>query len=223
MYHKHLRNVTIALGSLLNSFNVSIGKKNVPVSFAAKNRFVAKLKNSQMGVQTFLPRIGFNMEGISYDADRQQQKNQVVVKNGKKSLTPVPYLVDFNVGIYTKSMDEGLEILEQLLPSFTPYYNLRLMETNDLDIVTDVPLALNSVTLQDNWEGSFEGSDLRTILWELSLSAPINLFPTIKDKGPVINTVTLNFGLISDNWYEETQQIQFNGYARLIAEANILT
>jgi hypothetical protein len=56
----------------------------------------------------------------------------------------------------------------------------------------------------------------------LSLSAPVNLFPTIKDKGAVINTVTLNFGLIGDNWYEPSQKINFNGYAKLIAEANVI-
>jgi hypothetical protein len=222
MYHKHLRNITVAIGSLLNEFNIQLGKTNVPVSFAPKNRFIAKLNNSKRGVQTFLPRIGFNLEGIAYDSTRQQQKNKKVVGNNKKTLTPVPYIIDYSISIYTKSMDEGLEIVEQLLPSFTPYYNLRLLESEALGIITDIPLTLNSVDLEDNWEGSFEGSDLRTIIWNLSISAPINLFPKLQDKGPVINTVTLNFGLLNDECYEETQDIVFTGYVKLVATAEVI-
>ena len=222
MYHKHLRNITVAIGSLLNEFNIQLGNTNVPVSFAPKNRFIAKLNSNKLGVQTFLPRIGFDLEGVSYDSDRQQQKYKRVVGNGKKTLTPVPYNVDYNISIYTKSMDEGLEIIEQLLPSFTPYYNLRLLESDDLNIITDVPLTLNSVSLNDNWEGSFEGSDLRTIIWDLSITAPINLFPKIEDKGAIINAVTLNFGILTDEWYIETPKTIFTGYAKMVAHADIL-
>jgi hypothetical protein len=222
-YHSHIRNLTIAIGSLLTNLNISMNKSHIPVSFAAKNRFVAKLKNTPNGVQTFLPRIGFNLETLSYDSVRQKQTNKRLYNNDISSLTPVPYNVGYTISIYTKSMDESLEIIEQILPSFTPSFNIKFKENEELDIVSDVPISLEGVSLEDNWEGSFEGSDLRTIIWELSLTAEINLFPETKSNIPLIENVILNFGnLNDDNWYYESPNIEFTGFCALIAEATII-
>jgi hypothetical protein len=221
-YHSHIRNITVAIGALLDAFNLKIGKSNVPISFAPKTRFIAKLNNNSK-IQTFLPRIGFNLEDISYNPELQKQKYHAVRGNNKKSLMPVPYTVTYSIGIYTKSMDEGLEILEQFIPSFTPTLNMKLTESEKLGVITDCPITLESISLDDNWEGSLEGSDLRTIIWDLSISVPINLFPSIDISDKVIHTVNLNFGTIGDNFEIINKEFyNFGGYAKMVGEAGII-
>ena len=123
-----------------------------------------------------LPRIYFEMTGIDYDASRKtpatQKYKTVINDNGNEVRTqyvPVPYNISFEVGILCKSQDDGLQILEQILPFFQPSFSMSLKFIPDMDEVRDVAVVLNSVDFDDDWEDDF--STRRSITYTMQFTA----------------------------------------------------
>ena len=123
-----------------------------------------------------LPRIYFEMTGIDYDAARKtpatQKYKTVINDNGNEVRTqyvPVPYNISFEVGILCKSQDDGLQILEQILPFFQPSFSMSLKFIPDMDEVRDVAVVLNSVDFDDDWEDDF--STRRSITYTMQFTA----------------------------------------------------
>ena len=82
---------------------------------------------------------------------------------------PVPYNISFEVGILAKSQDEGLQILEQILPFFQPSFSMSLKFIPDMDEVRDVAVVLNNVDFEDDWEDDF--TTRRSITYTLQFTA----------------------------------------------------
>ena len=123
-----------------------------------------------------LPRIYFEMTGIDYDASRKtpatQKYKTVINDNGNEVRTqyvPVPYNISFEVGILCKSQDDGLQILEQILPFFQPSFSMSLKFIPDMNEVRDVAVVLNSVDFDDDWEDDF--STRRSITYTMQFTA----------------------------------------------------
>ena len=66
---------------------------------------------------------------------------------------PVPYNVEFQLYVMAKQSDDALQIVEQILPYFQPDYTVTINDNTDMGIKRDVPLVLNSVGYEDNYEG----------------------------------------------------------------------
>ena len=116
------------------------------------------------------------MTGIDYDATRKtpatQKYKTVINDNGNEVRTqyvPVPYNISFEVGILCKSQDDGLQILEQILPFFQPSFSMSLKFIPDMDEVRDVAVVLNSVDFDDDWEDDF--STRRSITYTMQFTA----------------------------------------------------
>ena len=139
-------------------------------------------------VAVTLPRIGFEISGLTYDATRKQNKIMKAKKvlDGadnsqlKSGFMPVPYNVDFELYILAKNSDDALQIVEQILPYFQPEYTVTLREIPELDIIRDVPIVLNNISYEDDYEGDF--TSRRSIIYTLSFTAKYYLY------GPVTST-----------------------------------
>ena len=198
-YNESTRNVVVAFGTLFN--NIQLTKKDnsgnvtqtmkVPLAYGPKQKWLSRLTedpNLSKKVAVTLPRIGFEISGLTYDATTKQNKVMKAKKvlDGadnsqlKSGYMPVPYNVDFEMYILAKSSDDALQIVEQILPYFQPEYTVTLREIPELDIIRDVPIILNSISYEDDYEGDF--TSRRSIIYTLSFTAKYYLY------GPVTST-----------------------------------
>ena len=191
-YNEILRRTIISFGTLFN--NVSIKKTDssdsvvsvvkVPLSYGPTEKFLARINQSpdlNKPTQITLPRMSFEFTGLTYDPTRKvTTTQQFIVKDPddgtetKKSYMPVPYNMQFELSIMTKLNDDALQIVEQILPYFQPAYNLSIELVESIKEKRDVPIVLENITMQDDYEGDF--TSRRVLLYTLRFTAKTYLF-----------------------------------------------
>jgi hypothetical protein len=105
--------------------------------------------------------------------------------------SPVPYNVEISLYVLTKTQEDAMQIIEQILPTFTPEYTLKLNMIKDMNIIQDVPVILNNITVQDDYDGDFQTR--RFVTHTLSFTLKTNLFGNINGSG-IIGQVNVNVG-----------------------------
>lgn len=193
-YNESLRKMTVAFGTLFNNIMIesksstgSITKKIlVPLAYAPKEKFLTRLEQKpDLNERQFaitLPRMGFEISGISYDATRKltrviKYKKVKPGTNGKTyfvNYVPVPYNINYNLHCFTATAENGLQIVEQILPYFQPDYTITLNILPEMDIVRDVPIILNTITYEDNYTGDF--TTRRAVIYNLNFTAKTYLY-----------------------------------------------
>ena len=171
-YNEAVRKTVIGFGTLFNNIELKkivdgqvLEVEKVPLAYGPKQKFLYRLQGNPVDgrkIAITLPRIYFEMTGIDYDSSRKtpatQKYKTIVQEDGKEVKTqyvPVPYNISFEVGILAKSQDDGLQILEQILPFFQPSFSMSIKFIPDMDEVKDVAVVLNSVDFDDDWEDDF--------------------------------------------------------------------
>ena len=215
-YNEGLRKLTIAFGQLFNNIvlqNTSstgaVTKRiRVPLAYAPKEKFIVRLEQQanlqdDRAVSITLPRLGFEITGLSYDATRKLNKmNKTIrVKNneeGKKTnfnYTPVPYNINFSLYSFTATAENGLQIVEQILPFFQPEYTVTMNVVPELNIKRDIPIILNSVNYEDTYNGEF--TQRRAVIYTLSFTAKTYLYGPMSNQ-KVIKEVQADLGASTD-------------------------
>lgn len=182
-YHGMLKRYTIAVGSLFSDMQVvrynEDGSENqrvtVPLTYSNKEKFVQRLTQDPDQTRKeaiTLPRIAFEMVSLNYDGQRKLQKLQKYhypreAGDSGSVYTPVPYDLVFNVYMVTKTQDEMLQLIEQIMPAFTPDFTISMVGIADPNSSFDVPINLLDISPSDSFEGSFE--DRRQIMWSMSI------------------------------------------------------
>lgn len=153
----------------------------VPLAYANKEKFVVRLQQDpdlREDIQVILPRMSYEIVGFDFDSSRQLNKINKVpsLKEGKSvySYTPVPYKLTFNVYSFTRTSEDNFQIMEQILPYFTPDMNLSIKVMQNPDVIQNCDLTLNSVSTDDSYDGSFE--DRKYIISTYSLSLSMNYY-----------------------------------------------
>ncbi len=184
-YNQAVRKTVISFGTLFNNIELKkivdgqvMETEKVPLAYGPKQKFLYRLQGNPTDgrkVAITMPRIYFEMTGIDYDASRKtpatQKYKTVINDEGKEVRTqyvPVPYNISFEVGILCKSQDDGLQILEQILPFFQPSFSMSLKFIPDMDEVRDVAVVLNNVDFDDDWEDDF--STRRSITYSMQFT-----------------------------------------------------
>ena len=187
-YNEAIRKTVIAFGTLFN--NIELRKKNpedntviestkVPLAYGPKQKFLTRLEENPTTrkVAITLPRLYFELVDVSYDSNRKTSSIQKTraskpaeddASEIRVQYVPVPYDLTFELGIIAKSSDDGLQILEQILPYFQPAFNVTVNFIPDMDEKRDIAVQLNSVNYEDDWDDSF--LDRRSIVWTLSFT-----------------------------------------------------
>lgn len=213
-YHEIIRKTIVSFGTLFN--NISIRHKNdagqitneikIPLSYGPTQKFLARLEQSEdlsKKVQVSLPRMSFEMTGITYDPGRKVTTTQTFIsplktdpKTPKKVYLPVPYNLAFELSIYTKLNDDMLQIIEQILPYFQPAYTLSVDLVNEIGEKRDIPIVLENITMSDDYEGNFEKR--RSLIYTLRFTAKTYIFgPTNTASKDVIKKISV--GLVEGN------------------------
>ena len=207
-YHETMRKVVVAFGTIFNNINIvrtnnsgaTVQSMKVPLAYGPKQKFLTRLREDpslSKKVALTLPRIGFEISGISYDPSRKLNSVQKVKKtntstDGKtlsSQFMPVPYNMDFELVVMAKQSDDALQIVEQILPFFQPDYTITLNDNSTMGTTRDVPIILSNVTYADEYEGSFE--DRRVITYTLSFTAKFYLYGPVTDQ-KVIKSVQVD-------------------------------
>ena len=207
-YHETMRKVVVAFGTMFNDINLVrtnnagavIQTMKVPLAYGPKQKWLARLQedpNITKKVAVTLPRIGFEIQTISYDSTRKLNSIQKLKKvnssaQGKtmsQQFMPVPYNMDFQMAIMAKNSDDALQIVEQILPFFQPDYTVTLNDNTAMGTTRDVPIVLTNVGYEDNYE-----SDMitrRAIIYTLDFTAKFYLYGPVTDQ-KVIKTVQVD-------------------------------
>lgn len=141
---------------------------------------VAGDPNLDNKVAITLPRMSFAMVNMNYDGSRKLPKrNRTARTDGKSLFNPTPYNFEFELYIAVKNSEDGTRILEQILPYFTPDWNLTVNLVPGVDSKVDTPIVLNNVSKEDNYEGNY--TERRSIIWTLSFTLKGYLFGPVND------------------------------------------
>jgi hypothetical protein len=206
-YHGTVRNSITVFGKLFNDIYIkrdnADGSMNqfvkVPITYGPKEKWLVRSEmdpDLNRPVEIVLPRMSFEITDFTYDTSRKLHSlNQLIIEdptNGtqrRSQFVPVPYNLTVQLYIITKTQEDALQIVEQILPFFTPHYNLTVNLDPKMGYTFDVPTVLNSVTLTDDYEGSFE--DRRTVIYTLTFTMKTQMFGPVATQG-VIQTVSAN-------------------------------
>jgi len=206
-YNQTIRKVVIAFGTLFNDIHLVrkdasgtiIQTMKVPLAYGPRQKFLVRLREDAdltKQVAVTLPRLGFEITGLSYDPARKlnrvQKFRKVKGDNSKQLDTqymPVPYNVDFELYVLSKQSDDALQIVEQILPYFQPDYTVTINDNTEMGTKRDIPIVLNSVTYEDDYEGDF--TSRRSIIYRFSFTTKLYLYgPVTSSK--VIKTVQVD-------------------------------
>ena len=188
-YHEIVRKTIISFGTLFNeifirhkdSGGATFSEMKVPLAYGPSQKFLARLEQQadlNKPVAITLPRMSFEMTSIQYDSSRKLGVTQTFKAsdgtNLKKVFMPVPYNIGFELNILAKLNDDALQIVEQILPYFQPSFNLTLDLVSSIGEKRDVPIVLDSMNFQDDYEGDF--STRRALIYTLGFTAKTYLF-----------------------------------------------
>ena len=169
-YHSTFKRAVSVFGTLFNNISIKRGTGEVlkvPLAYGPRSKWIARLQQDSLDGTTrsavSLPRMGFEMTSIAYDSTRKLTKKTQYrrpdVNNPLQmqyTYAPAPYDIGFSLSILVKNTDDGLQIIEQILPYFTPDYTVTINTVPDMGEKRDIPIILESVTQTDEYEGDFE-------------------------------------------------------------------
>jgi|TARA_B110000908_G_scaffold120007_1_gene140665 hypothetical protein len=228
-YHETVKRSVSIFGTLFNNITIKKTKSDgtvlsqqiVPISYGPKQKWLERLSEeadlsdgNRSAIS--LPRMAFEIAGFEYDATRQQnklirsQKSTLESGDVKRSFqyAPAPYTINFTLSILAKQANDGLQIIEQILPYFQPEYNVTMKMVDSMSEVRDVPITLNSVAMEDTYEGGFD--ERRVIEHTLEFSMKIYFFGPVY-QGTIIKNVIERDYINTDTGGFTTTQINSSG------------
>lgn len=220
-YHKVFKRAIIAFGSLFS--NIHIERKTddgsvaqtikVPIAQSPKEKWLVRVDSDPLldnHAYTTLPRIAFEITGVSYDASRKVNRmNKITCPSaagGSYAYSPVPYNIDISLYVLTKTQEDAFQIVEQILPYFTPEFTLGVKSLDDLNVVTDIPIIINSISQSDEYDGDFQTR--RFITWTLTFTMKLNVFGPVREHAIITRTI-VDIGNIDNANLDPDQEVLY--------------
>jgi len=221
----------VAFGTLFN--NIQIKHKDnagddfsiitVPIAYGPVQKFLARIEqvpDLKKRVAITLPRMSFEMTGISYDSSRKSSTMQTfkALDQASNELTkvfmPVPYNVTFRLSIMSKLNEDALQVVEQILPYFQPHFNLTVDLVSSIGEKRDIPMILERISMDDQYEGDF--TTRRVLVYTLDFVAKTYLF------GPVGTPNDALIKQVQVDYYGNTNKVNASRQLRYVAEPRAL-
>ena len=219
-YHQIFRKSILAFGTVFNNIIVkrkkagvdrptgeaSLEAYKVPIQYGPYQKYLAIIEAepnpNRTQTQITLPRISFEIKGMSYDGSRKLVPTQFAKTVPEKpeeaagtpvqyqQYLPVPYNLELELNILSKNQDDGLQILEQILPQFHPALNVSIEIIDVTHEERDIAIVLNGIGYTDDYVGDY--SKRRTLVWTLNFTVKTYLFGPV-DLQKDIRKVTLDY------------------------------
>ena len=208
-YHATMRKSVAVFGTLFN--NISVIRKDgsggilnqikVPLAYGPKQKFLSRLDQntqSDASMALKLPRMSFEITDLDVDLNKKENKlNKITAahaSDGNKRQqirTQTPYNIGVQLNILAKNQDDGLQILEQILPYFQPDYTVTIKPIDGwADYKQDVPIILNTVSILDEYEGDYETR--RVLTYTLDFTMKMTFYSGVGNQS-VIKTVEVDW------------------------------
>lgn len=200
-YNETTKKYVAVFGTIFNKLTITrkdntgneIQSMIVPIAYGPYQKFMAKITQdpelSQKSAIT-LPRMSFEITSMVYDGTRKvgslKKLDSVVTpasgeteKSASFQYTPTPYNIDFSLSIMAKYAEDGTQLLEQIIPFFKPERTTTVKLIDGIEPL-DIPLILNTVTMEDIYDGDFETR--RSLLWTLDFTMKAWYFGPVREK-----------------------------------------
>lgn len=204
-YHGLLEKYVILFGTLFNDIWINrpdandnvINSQKVPLSYSPREKLLARITGIEdnkdplkQPVAVTLPRMGFEIMSFDYDPMRKMTTTNRFIKNDTSNpdqrrflYNPVPYNINFDLSIFVKNTSDGTRIIEQILPYFTPEWNVTVELIRDPSVVLDIPIVLTTINQEDVYEGAFD--ERRSLIWTLSFTMKGYFFGPVRDQSVI--------------------------------------
>lgn len=227
-YHGAIRKTVIVFGTLFNDIKINKFDKNgdiikvipIPLSYGPREKYLSRLNTKENPLS--LPRLSFELSDISYDPERKLSKADTIVKEIKDDavrnlvFNPVPYNFSFTVSAMVKSSDDGLQIVEQVLPYFSPSFNVTIDILPDMEITKDITIIMTDISSDEDYEGDYTSK--RSIIWTMNFLVKTYLYGPIRQQSVITkaitnikdnNDVTLTRQVVDENDYDKDDNFGF--------------
>ena len=148
----------------------------------------------------------------------------VVTSNADKSKrqqirAQVPYNIGMQLSIMAKSQDDGLQILEQILPYFQPDYTVTIKPIDGWTTYKqDVPIILNSVSIDDSYEGDY--TSRRVLTYNLEFNMKMTFYSGTQDS-KVIKSIDIDWLDKANNGFLEGQNLEVNPSTAVVTDTEV--
>ena len=202
-YHAITRKIIVAFGSLFSNIKIERMKDDVteqtisvPIAYAPKEKWIVRLEqdpNLENHTYTTLPRMSFEITGMNYDSSRKTNRMNYItcgqpgVDTIEKVYAPVPWNIDITLYVLTKTQEDALQIVEQILPYFAPEYTLAIKAIPSSNVIVDIPIILSGVSIQDDYDGDFQTR--RFVTYTLSFTLKANMYGPVNNGKIITNTL----------------------------------
>ena len=207
-YHATMRKSVAVFGTLFNNLKVArtaadgsvLNQVRVPLAYGPKQKFLARLDqetgfDAQMAMK--LPRMAFEITGLSLDSTQKLQKRNIIAETHASDVTKkktikhyTSYNIEMSLYIMAKNQDDGLQIVEQILPYFQPDYNVTITPVTGFNYKQDVSVVLGNVAIDDQYEGDF--TERRVLIYQLDFTMKMKFFGPTADVN-IIREVNIDF------------------------------
>lgn len=199
-YHSIIRKYIIMFGTMFNDIDVqrfnTAGERvqtlRVPIAYGPKEKFLVRLAqdpNFDRDVAISLPRMSFEITSMNYNSTRKLPstiKNVYTYTDQDKlkyQYTPVPFDINIALSVFVKNADDGVQILEGILPFFTPEWTNTINLIPSLKLKMDVPVVFNDISTEDTYEGDF--ATRRALIHTLNFTVKGYLFGPVRNQGVI--------------------------------------
>jgi len=207
-YHATMRKSVAVFGTLFNNLKVIrkaadgsvLNQIRVPLAYGPKQKFLARLDqetgfDAPMAIK--LPRMAFEITGLSIDSTQKLAKRNQVVELHASDVTKkktIKHFTSYDIGmslyIMAKNQDDGLQVVEQILPYFTPEYSVTIKPIDGWDHKQDVAIILNDLSIDDQYEGEF--TERRVLIYQLDFTMKMKFYGPTSNQG-VIREINIDF------------------------------
>lgn len=167
-YYKSIKKVIAVFASLMSDVCVKTGDDkiiSVPIHFSQKQKFIEALLNNEdvrnMYTDIAMPVMGFEIVNYAYAPERMTnpiniQNVKINKDDGDLLLTSIPYSIGIELYVITETLDQGFQILEQIIPFFTPQLTITFKDVDLHNINTNITFDMTAVSQDVQYEDTFD-------------------------------------------------------------------
>tara|TARA_B100000902_G_scaffold310336_1_gene299926 strand:- start:7800 stop:8549 length:750 start_codon:yes stop_codon:yes gene_type:complete len=222
-YHATMRKSVAVFGTLFNNIKVIrqkagggvLNQVKVPLAYGPKQKFLSRLDQEtgfDAALAMKLPRMAFEITGLALDANSKLQRRNAISETHGSDVTKkktikhyTSYDINMSLYIMVKNQDDGLQIVEQILPFFQPEYSVSIKPVDGFNHKQDVQVVLGSVNIDDQYEGDY--TERRVLIYQMDFVMKMKFYGPTGDRD-IIREVNLDFH-DSENVAETFEQMDF--------------
>lgn len=204
-YYGTISKLTGVFGSVFD--NIKIKRKDnkviiVPISYETKQMYTYKrdvdILTDETQIKILLPRLSFKLTGMQRDTTRtlnrlaplvETDANREVALSIARQYNRVPYIFSYSLNVKTKTMDDMLQIIEQIVVHFNPSIKVIINDNLQLKNESTITIRLLDSGIESMFEGSFENEQILEATLSFELEGWLYM-PT--EQAKIIRKTTVN-------------------------------